>query len=247
MSILKSALTRALSPSKCALCYGQLDQKAHWCSYCTTALERKETACFSCGIGLEALSSATANQNQHRQCGECMLKPPLQYRSVCAFDYRFPLPELIGQIKFQNTFEALRPLSEQFSLYCLEQYQDDSLPQVLIPVPLHPNREFKRGFNQAHVLAMEIAKHLKVEINNQLFIRKRHTGSQMQLNIKARKGNLKSVFAAGKSLPSNIEHVAIFDDVITTGATLESLAKEVSKAGVKRIDFWSIARTPKLS
>jgi ComF family protein len=184
---------------------------------------------------------------QMPSCGECLAQNPIQHRSISAFDYAFPLAELITQIKFQKQLHHLDLLAALFTEYCAQQYKDDVLPQLLIPVPLHPSRQFQRGFNQSELLAKRISHKLNIAIEPRAIRRITNTKSQMALSIKERKTNMQGAFnfIHRKSRLDHCTHVAIFDDVITTGATTRSICKLLKKSGVQRIDIWSIARTPK--
>jgi len=127
------------------------------------------------------------------------------------------------------------------------QYQNDALPQLLIPVPLHPNRGFHRSFNQAELLIQCIAIKLCIKSKRNLVHRVRNTPSQIDLSIAERKRNMKIAFALKNKSENlmHLGHLAVFDDVLTTGATTENICLLLKKAGVQRIDVWSLARTSK--
>src|SRR5690606_5809917 len=127
--------------------------------------------------------------------------------------------------KFHQRFHVVKALSLYFSEYCAQQYQQDCLPQLILPVPLHPQRAFTRGFNQAYLFIHLISKRMNTPAHDTYLKRIKHTSTQRTLDIKMRKRNVKQAFALAKPIPVNIKHVAIFDDVITTGATIDSIAK----------------------
>lgn len=225
---------------RCALCQRSKSAEQAFCPSCEKMLPRIHYACFRCGIDLP---EQAGHSRSTAICGDCLANNPIQYRSLSAFSYRFPIPELIGDIKFHQQLYALRPLAQAFSEYCLAHYGEDQLPECIVPVPLHPHREFMRSFNQSLLFAREISRRIDIPIDNALVKRQRHTASQMQLNLKARENNLRAAFSTITN--KSYRHIAIFDDVMTTGATMRSLAKSVPKSGLCRIDFWSLARTPK--
>ena len=115
-------------------------------------------------------------------------------------------------------------------------------PQALVPVPLHPARLRQRGYDQALELARPVATLLGLPLRAGLLQRVRATPAQSQLDAPARRRNLRGAFqAASQSLPA---HVALVDDVMTTGATLHAAATALRKAGVARVDAWICARVP---
>jgi ComF family protein len=116
----------------------------------------------------------------------------------------------------------------------------DDYPEALIPVPLHPNRLRERGFNQALELARPIASQLNIPLAADLCRRVRATPNQTQLAANKRRSNVRRAFEIKtQKLPG---HVAIIDDVITTGSTVEELAYRLNRAGVKQVEVWSLAR-----
>lgn len=114
-------------------------------------------------------------------------------------------------------------------------------PELLIPVPLHPQRYAERGFNQALELARPIARRLDVPMDWSNCVRMRATPHQTGQDARARRANLKGAFAVSGTLQAR--HVAIVDDVVTTGATVSELARVLRRAGVERVEVWSAART----
>jgi len=115
------------------------------------------------------------------------------------------------------------------------------LPECIIPVPLHKHRLHERGFNQALELARLIARQLKVPLNYSLCRREKATPFQSGLSARQRKQNLRNAFNVIQTPAYN--HVAIFDDVVTTGSTVNELARQLKEEGVEIIEVWAIART----
>jgi len=113
-------------------------------------------------------------------------------------------------------------------------------PEQIIPVPLHAQRYHRRGFNQAIEIARPIARMLDIPLNLTCCRRTRNTAPQAQLSAKERKSNLKNAFSIVKAPAVN--HVALLDDVVTTGSTVDELARALRKAGIERIDVWACAR-----
>ncbi len=113
-------------------------------------------------------------------------------------------------------------------------------PELIIPVPLHPARYRSRGFNQAIEIAWPISKALDIPIDNHTIKRIVNTGTQTKLHARERRKNLRGAFQLKK--PLTAKHIAIIDDVITTGSTVTELAVVLKKAGAERIEVWSFAR-----
>jgi ComF family protein len=117
------------------------------------------------------------------------------------------------------------------------------LPDLILPVPLHRGRLRQRGYNQALELAKPLARAFGIPLQNALLQRQRATPAQTELDAVTRRRNMHGAFAlrAGTQLPV---HVAILDDVMTTGATLAECARVMKRAGVQRVDVWALARAP---
>ncbi len=115
-------------------------------------------------------------------------------------------------------------------------------PDALIPVPLHPNRYAERGFNQADLLARHLAKSLPIPVLRGAVSRLKDQPAQSKLTASQREKNLQGAFRANLSLTD--KHIAIVDDVVTTGATARALAQQLRKAGAREISLWAVARTP---
>jgi len=115
------------------------------------------------------------------------------------------------------------------------------MPEIIIPVPLHRTRLRERGFNQALEIARPIARSLSIPVDYKSCERVRKTSAQSLLPAAERRKNIKGAFRVTR--PIAARHVAILDDVMTTGHTVQELAATLRKAGVERIDVWVVART----
>ncbi|MGH8657173.1 MAG: ComF family protein [Gammaproteobacteria bacterium] len=113
-------------------------------------------------------------------------------------------------------------------------------PQCLIPVPLHPNRLMKRGFNQSMELARTVSQASGIKVDPWCVKRVLDTPPQASLPATARRNNVRAAFCLSR--PLNYTHVAIIDDVITSAWTAHELAKLLIDAGVERIDVWVCCR-----
>jgi ComF family protein len=146
---------------------------------------------------------------------------------------------LIKQLKFHGHLAVARLLGEWLG-ECLEK-QNRPLPDCIIPVPLHPVRLRERGFNQALELARPIARHLGLAVQASALRRIRHTLPQSLIDAQVRHSNVRGAFIVDPSL--SVRHVAVVDDVITTGSTVGETARILRTAGVTEIEIWACART----
>ncbi|MET4081287.1 ComF family protein [Pedobacter sp. UYP30] len=111
----------------------------------------------------------------------------------------------------------------------------------IVPVPLHPKRLQKRGYNQSAFIAMGVAEKIEVTVNEGLLLRTTHTDSQTKKNRYNRYQNMKDVFSVESSEPLCNKHILLVDDVITTGATIEACANALTKSGVAKVSIAALA------
>lgn len=234
-------VTERLMPKRlCRYCHG-LCHNAPLCAACLQALTDRQARCYRCALPLFSQSY------EHRlYCGECLSRPPAFERSVTAASYQPPINHWL------NNFKLRRDLRDGHLLYQLllaqieRQYQDQELPQRLIPVPLHWSKLFLRSFNQSAWLARQLQKSLHIDTFDALS-RNSSRWAQKQLNRHQRQRNLKGAFCVKPLEPSILQgqHVALIDDVVTTSATVRVISQQLIDAGVARVDIWSLARTDK--
>lgn len=179
-------------------------------------------------------------------CGECIQKKPPFQRTHALFLYEPPIPKLILDLKFHHQFAHAKLLGELLAKKIQEKwYQTDELPTAIIPIPLHPKRLQERGFNQA----LEIARPIARRLNLPLFIHdlKRHkaTLAQAQLPANLRRQNILQAFSTKKLF--NNEHIAVVDDVITTGNTMREFCRLLKKQGAGKISVWCCARPARVT
>ncbi len=230
-----SYLVQRVYPPRCLLC-GHTGQKQGYvavdlCTHCQQRLPLNEAACLSCALPLpKDVSSGTI-------CGRCLKKPPAFDISLSLFRYEQPIVWLIQQLKFNDRLAHARLLGGMLAQKTLLY---DRLPQCIIPVPLFSRRLRQRGFNQSVELAKPVAKLTGLPLELDLLERVKQTESQTALDAKKRRKNIKGAFRVVKDIP--YQHVAIIDDVVTTGSTVNEIARVLKRAGVKHVDVWSIAR-----
>jgi ComF family protein len=203
------------------------------CLDCQAELPVQSTACYRCALPLHGVTTDT-----RLLCGRCLNDPPSHDHTLSAFRYAHPIDHLIHDLKFNRKLAVARLLGELMAQQLKKQIQ--TCPQMIIPVPLHAARLRERGYNQATELARPMARALGIPIDYQHCQRQRATAIQSDLPASERSRNVKGVFSVVKKLPAH--HVAIVDDVMTTGATVAELATTLRHAGVEKIDVWVCAR-----
>jgi ComF family protein len=231
---LKNSLSGLIS-KQCLLCLSPTDNHHLLCSGCEKDLPKNTSYCVICAI---PFSTRQINE-KHLVCGKCQKKPPHYTTSLIPHLYASPLKQLITNLKFHGNL-SYAPLLAQGFINSVK-HRKNNLPECIIPVPLHGQRLRERGFNQALELARIIEKQLHIPLDYSLCRRNKTTPYQSGLSAKQRKQNLKNAFSVTKS--HIYKHVAIFDDVVTTGTTVNELAKQLKQSGVETIEIWAIART----
>jgi len=219
-----------LLPPRCVLCGGPCGATCI-CAGCRKDLPWQGPHCRRCGLPLGSARDEI--------CGACIRKPPPFARTVSPLLYDFPADRLVQAFKYQRQLPAGRVLGR---LLCEAVAQiDAALPDTLIPVPLHPWRMLTRGFNQATDMAVYAGRAFEVQVLTSELRRRRNTPAQSGLSRKERRRNLHGAFDwRGGMKPGR--HVALVDDVMTTGSTLIECARVLKRAGAKRVDVWVAAR-----
>ncbi len=173
-------------------------------------------------------------------CGRCAVRPPDFYRMVAPLAYDYPVDRLLLGLKFGRRMHLARALGQAIAEGVRSQVEQGVLemPEALAPVPLHPRRLAKRGFNQAEEIARLIAREIGVPMLPDICRRVRHTRMQSRLSDEERRLNVAGAFACAQS-PLR---PAIVDDVVTTGATVDAMAAALIAAGAERVQVWAAAR-----
>lgn len=173
------------------------------------------------------------------------LREPASSEQVIALYFVHPVDDLIRNLKYRGELANARVLGTLLAAAVRE--RGDALPRLLVPVPLHDARLRERGFNQAAALARYAGRALEIPFARSVLKRVRDTPSQTALDERARRRNVEGAFAVNgprareKLLAAN--HVALVDDVMTTGSTLAEARNLLLEAGVSRVDVWAVART----
>jgi len=223
-------LLNRLFPPRCRLCGAASHTPRPLCRPCAAELPWLQRGCPQCAYPL-------VDAGPPGRCGRCQRQPPAFDVTEALFHYRPPVDYLVKRLKFSGEL-ALGPLLGELLAARIGR-RTEPLPQQLIPVPLHPVRQRERGFNQATELAHSLGRHLRIPLARHLCRRRRNTGAQSLLPLSARRLNLRDAFAVRGQCAA---HVAIVDDVMTTGHTVNELARVLRRAGAVRIEVWVIAR-----
>jgi ComF family protein len=226
---LKIHLSR-LFPSQCLVC-GATANKHSLCADCQNELPANDYACRRCA---EPLPEGCIDN----LCGRCLKSPPAFDQVFSPYLYQPPLDRLITRFKFQADLGAGHILAKLLYQHIEQNIQH--YPQCLVPVPLHKTRLRQRGFNQAHEICRMLGSQLDIPVRNNICHRTRSTSSQSGLNEKHRRKNIRGAFSVASD-PA-YKHIAIIDDVMTTGNTVNELARVLRKSRVETIQVWSICR-----
>jgi len=229
---LKASLT-PLWPPQCVLCgrAGQLPDR-DLCQGCEMDLPRNDLCCELCAEPLQS-------DRDELVCGACLRHPPRFDRCFAPYRYAYPLDHMVRALKYGSAVAHGRVLADVFVRSILS-VEREAWPQCLLPVPLGRARFIKRGYNQALELAMHLARELAIPLHADVLVRARDTREQAGLDRKARRRNLRNAFALARPLTSR--HVAVIDDVVTTGSTANEIARVLKRAGAERVEVWAIAR-----
>ena len=220
---------RELFPATCVLCGCDAAGELDLCAECQADLPRVLRACPRCGLPL-----ATEAETE---CGACVTDPPAFTRTLAPFRYEDPVKHLIHALKFNRKLYVARVLGELMAEYYARQ---DARPDIILPVPLHASRLRERGFNQALELARPVAARLRIPLNIHACTRTRGTAAQSDLPADQRAKNIKGAFELRE--PLKARRVAIIDDVMTTGATSDELARTLVAGGAEDVQIWVCAR-----
>jgi len=227
-----------LVPTNCLLCETSIESGNILCPDCLESLPYNHNmACQLCGLPLADLAQPV--------CGNCQKSSPSWDFVVSAFSYSHPVDKLIQSMKFREKLDIAYLLGTLMHSVIKNHYllQQRPLPELIIPVPLHNTRLRERGFNQALELARPLSQHFAIPIDTRICQRIVPTVSQSSLSGEERATNLKNVFSIKQQLP--VRHVAIIDDVMTTGHTIDEVTRVLRSSGVTEIDVWLCARTVK--
>lgn len=225
----RNSLRNLLVSRRCLLCHAPLATgDRQLCVGCHADLPWLTRACPGCALP----------RPDNSLCPDCARHPPLQSRACAAFRFEGPVRQAVLGLKYGAGFAQAHWLGH--ALAQSVSTDTDMPPDILLPVPLHHLRLRKRGYNQALELARIVGRELKIQVDWHSLQRTRVTADQIGQSRAARRRNLRGAFAASPQLKGM--HVAILDDVMTTGSTLAELARCCRRVGAETVEVWAIAR-----
>lgn len=225
-------ILKAVYPPLCILCGAPGETSWMLCGECRQALPRNTSCCGLCALPLPESAAG-------KLCGACRSEKPSYDRVLAPLLYADPADRLIAGFKFHGQLHTGRLLAQLLGDHIEEVVPD--MPEALLPVPLHPRRIRQRGYNQALELARALSRRFRIPLDYHSCARLRPTPPQAGLNARVRRGNLRNAFSV--SPQAAYRHVVIVDDVVTTGSTVNELARTLKCQGIGRVDAWTLART----
>lgn len=218
-----------VAPERCAWCESA-DASEGVCAGCESELPWNRVACPNCAQPMPVAAT----------CSKCLRRAPSFDSAWTAFVHVEPIRRGVLQLKYGARFEHARVLGTLMGRALASRLEP--LPDLLIPVPLSRLKLMKRGYNQAQEVARAVSRVLKVPVDARAARLLRAPHDQIGQTAAQRRRNLRGAFGLERSLKGL--RVALVDDVMTTGATLDALARAARKAGAISVEAWAIARAP---
>ena len=220
-----AALRRTIPPS-CLLC-GAGAGDSGLCAGCEEDLPR---------LSAERCPVCAAPVPGSYICGRCLQRPPRFDHVAAALSYTYPVDTLVRGLKYAGSLACARPLA-----WALGQALDhEPYPDLIMPMPISSNRLKGRGFNQSAEIAAKIVGEFGLTLSR-LAVQRRDGPPQVLLPWKERARNVRGAFSCRHDLAG--KRVAVVDDVLTSGATLDAFAGELKRAGASEVIGWIVART----
>jgi ComF family protein len=231
-------------PSQCALC-GNLSQNV-LCAGCDEQYwNQTRTRCPVCALPMPVVAPASSapggvKSGERLPCRRCIAEPPHFDATIALADYHAPLDTLALDLKFHARLATADEFARQ--LQAAFEATNAAAPDVVAPVPLSARRLRQRGYNQAWSIGKPLARRLGSLADATLIERTRDTAPQAKLDLDTRRRNVGDAFRLLRDVRG--QHVAIVDDVMTSGATLDALAFTLKAAGARRVTNFVALRTP---
>lgn len=222
-------LLHKLFPATCLLCLDRGQAPAlDLCPGCEADLPRNVPACAGCGAPVA---------DGGETCHACRRQAHAFDAAFAPYRYQFPVAELVHRLKYGGQVGVARILGTLLARRLAE--RGGSCVDAIVPVPLHHAREARRGYNQAREIAAIAAELIGLPVEARLARRIRATEEQAALPAIIRTTNVSGAFDVAGTPPPRI---AIVDDVLTTGATADALARALKGAGCRYVEVWAVAR-----
>ena len=214
----------------CLLCGAAAGAIANLCNGCRSDLPLLGRNCPVCA---QAVAFAGL-------CSACSTRTPAFSYAAAPYVYAGEIKYLILRAKFHANLPAMLTLSHLLANWLAGEQGEP--PDLIVPVPLHDARLRQRGFNQAAELANAVGRRLDIGVAAHCCVRLRDTSAQSEMSsIGARRRNVRAAFQC-RELPADVATVAVVDDVMTTGATVNEIARQLRNAGVKEVRIWVLSR-----
>lgn len=228
-SVVKEWVLQCIYPSKCPFC-GQVTL-AGICESCEKKVRKiSGPRCMKCGKPIADI--------RQEYCYDCKKGRHSYEWGKSLWVHRSPVSDAVYQFKYQNK----RIYGKIFAGELAKEYgrllQKKGV-ELLIPIPLHRSRRWKRGYNQAEILAVELGKQTGIPVAKHLLIRTRRTIPQKKLDHKLRRKNIERAFSVQNDVTT--KKVVLIDDIYTTGSTIDEAAKTLKRAGVQEVGFLTIS------
>lgn len=203
--------------------------------------------CAECDASLPALAGERCPRCalasfRGAPCGRCLAEPPAFDATLAALEYRFPCDALVTALKFDGVLALAPLLAGRLAARVRDGATADDRPDCVVPVPLGARRLAARGFNPAAEIARGVAAAAGIRLALDACVRTRDAPAQAGLALRERRANVRGAFEAPRLLAG--ARIAVVDDVMTSGATLEEVARALKRAGAARVVNWVVARTP---
>jgi len=221
-------LNHLFASGLCLACGCELGDTNSLCASCSSQLQRVPNPCQNCG---------QPNPLGGLVCPACLLNPPRWQKIIAPLQYRGLVRDYLIQLKFSEALYLAKSLGQE----CIDPFRQSlPKPEVLLPVPLHRTRLFERGYNQAYEIATVLSGALGIPIDRHALIRTRPTPSQSGLSASQRESNIRKAFTYAPK--HEYRHVALIDDIVTTGSTVTEITRALHRGGVEYVEIWALAR-----
>ena len=241
---LVQSISKHVLPSACIIC--QQFQSASICAHCLLTLYRDSLlhyeCCYQCGIPLQCAEIYSG------RCNICNTQEPSFDQTICLDRYDGSLQEALHQFKYQKRLAYAHGLSDAWNAVLANKIDDQSF-DYLFPVPLSQKKLLARGFNQSWEIAKRIRCGSHIQKLSTVLKRFHHTDHQASKNLLARQHNIRRMFYIDAKDVKSLQgkSIIVFDDVMTSGATLNEIARTLKMIGVARVSNWVLLRTTKLN
>jgi ComF family protein len=233
-----AALRRLVAPC-CAVC--RVERGDPVCPGCLRDFMDPDCLrCVVCGAGLAAfaLRASADEPAEAPRCGRCQAAAPAFDRTVVLGDYAPPLDGMVMALKAGGRLDLARVFADLLA----RRIAGGAAIDCLLAVPLADRRQRERGFNQSLEIARVLARRLAVPLRRGALVRLRAGPPQQSLPLRERRGNVRGAFGLRHPVP--VRSAAVVDDVMTSGATLDEVARVLKRGGVQQVVNLVVARTP---